>query len=151
MNLRKDHSHILISNTVNRSVVNCVRFLWSLMWLIAGGGASHSSFCCTADCMARSCHQLLLATAIDYLQLSAMDVSARTTMKGAAKCDKHCELQNSVNRQELERILCFRDIPESMPASVSMLCYSSSLAIVPAALSARASGCACPIVGQWCS
>jgi len=27
-----------------------------------------------------------------------MDVSARTTMKGAAKCDKHCELQNSVNQ-----------------------------------------------------
>ena len=32
------------------------------------------------------------------LQLSAMDASARTTMKGAAKCDKHCELQNSVNQ-----------------------------------------------------
>ena len=33
-----------------------------------------------------------------HLQLSAMDVSVRTTMKGAAKCDKHCELQNSVNQ-----------------------------------------------------
>ena len=33
-----------------------------------------------------------------FLQLSAIDVSARTTMKGAAKCDKHCELQNSVNQ-----------------------------------------------------
>ena len=64
-----------------------------------------------------------------FLQLSAMDVSVRTTMKGAAKCDKHCELQNSVNRQELERILCFWDIPESMPASVSMLCCSSGSAI----------------------
>ena len=41
-------------------------------------------------------------------------------MKGAAKCDKHCELQNSVNQQVLERILRFRDIPESMPASVSI-------------------------------
>ena len=60
------------------------------------------------------------------LQLSAMDVSVRSTMKGAAKCDKHCELQNSVNRQGLERILCFWDIPESMPASVSTLCCSSS-------------------------
>ena len=56
---------------------------------------------------------------LDALQLSAMDVSARTTMKGAAKCDKHCELQNSVNQQGFERILRFRDIPESMPASVS--------------------------------
>ena len=32
------------------------------------------------------------------LQLSAMDVSAWTTMKGAAKCDNLCELQNSVNQ-----------------------------------------------------
>ena len=54
-----------------------------------------------------------------HLQLSATDVSARTTMKGAAKCDKHCDLQNSVNQQGLERILRFRDTPESMPTSVS--------------------------------
>ena len=40
-------------------------------------------------------------------------------MKGAAKCDKHCELQNSVNQQILERILRCRDIPDSMPASAS--------------------------------
>jgi len=59
-----------------------------------------------------------------------MDVSVRSTMKGAAKCDKHCELQNSVNRQGLERILCFWDIPESMPASVSMLCCSSSCSLL---------------------
>ena len=26
-----------------------------------------------------------------------MDVSARTTMKAAAKCEKHCELHDSVN------------------------------------------------------
>jgi len=57
-----------------------------------------------------------------------MDTSARTPMKGAANCDKHCELQNSVNQQNLERILCSRDMPESMPASVSL------------ALSLRASG-----------
>ena len=94
--------------------------------------------------MALRCHHLPMASAIFYLQLSAMDVSVRTTMKGAAKCDKHCELQNSVNRQGLERILCFWDIPESMPASVSMLCCSSSTAIVlqHAAASACASRCA---------
>ena len=58
-------------------------------------------------------------TVIASLQLSATDVSARTTMKGAAKCDKHCDLQNSVNQQIPERILRFRDTPESMPTSVS--------------------------------
>ena len=93
--------------------------------------------------MALRCHHLPMASAIFYLQLSAMDVSVRTTMKGAAKCDKHCELQNSVNRQGLERILCFWDIPESMPASVSMLCCSSSSATPgTAAVSACASRCA---------
>jgi len=38
-------------------------------------------------------------------------------MKGAAKCDKHCKLQNSANQQDFERILRFRDMPESMPGS----------------------------------
>ena len=60
--------------------------------------------------------QLFLTT-----QLSVMDVLPRTTMKGAAKCDKHCELQDSVNQQKLERILLFRVIPESMLASVSFV------------------------------
>ena len=60
-----------------------------------------------------------------FTQLSATDVSVRTTMKGAAKCDKHCELQNSVNQQGFERILRFRDIPESMPASVSTSYHAS--------------------------
>jgi hypothetical protein len=55
------------------------------------------------------------------LHLSATDVSVRATMKGAAKCDKHCELQNSVSRQGLEHTLCFWDIPKSMPASVFLL------------------------------
>ena len=50
-----------------------------------------------------------------------MEVSARTTMKGAAKCDKHCELQDSVNQQKVERILLFRVIPENMFASVSFV------------------------------
>ena len=52
-------------------------------------------------------------------QLSAMDVSARATMKDAAKCGKHRELQNSVKLQNFERILYFWDIPESFPTSVS--------------------------------
>ena len=79
----------------------------------------------TASCQASCRYCLSMARATSNLQLSAMDVSVRSTMKGAAKCDKHCELQNSVNRQGLERILCFWDIPESMPASVSMPCCCS--------------------------
>ena len=40
-------------------------------------------------------------------------------MKGAAKCDEYCKLQNSANQQNFERILRFRDMPESMPTSES--------------------------------
>ena len=50
-----------------------------------------------------------------------MDVSVRSAMKGAAKCDKHCELQNSVNRQDLERILCSRHYLEHACFSVYAL------------------------------
>ena len=46
-----------------------------------------------------------------------MDVSARTTMKDAAKCDKRCEWQNSANQEKAERILHFQAPPESMLGS----------------------------------
>ena len=46
-----------------------------------------------------------------------MDVSARTTMKDAAKCDKRCEWQNSANQEKAERILRFQVLPESMLGS----------------------------------
>ena len=62
------------------------------------------------------------------LQFSATDVSVRAPMKGAAKCDKHCELQNSVSRQGLEHILYFWDILKSMSTSVSPLhCFNNYL------------------------
>ena len=67
------------------------------------------------------CHFRWWLTVVWTTQLPVMDVSARTTMKGAAKCDKHCELQDSVNQQKVERILLFRVIPESMFASVSFV------------------------------
>ena len=40
-----------------------------------------------------------------------MNASARVTMKDAANCDKQCELQNSVNHQNFERILRPRAFP----------------------------------------
>ena len=44
-------------------------------------------------------------------KLSAMDVLARASMKDAAKCDTHCELQISVNHQISERIWRCWDFP----------------------------------------
>ena len=48
-----------------------------------------------------------------------MNLSVQMTMKSAANCDKHCELQNSEKHQILERALHSWDTPESNPASVS--------------------------------
>ncbi len=45
-------------------------------------------------------------------------------MKGAAKCDNHCELQNSVNQWIFERILHFWVILGSMPASLLVDTYT---------------------------
>jgi hypothetical protein len=45
-------------------------------------------------------------------------------MKNAAKCDNHCELQNSVNQWIFERILHFWVIPGSMPASLLVDFYA---------------------------
>ena len=36
-------------------------------------------------------------------QISATDVLVHMLMKGAAKCNNHCELQNSVNQLTIER------------------------------------------------
>ena len=60
-----------------------------------------------------------------FSQLLAMDVSARTTMKDAAKCDKRCEWQNSANQEKAERILRFRASPESMFGSGRLHNYVS--------------------------
>ena len=41
-------------------------------------------------------------------------------MKGTAKCDNLCELQNSVSQESFECVLRFWATPERMPALVSM-------------------------------
>ncbi len=68
---------------------------------------------------------VLLAIFIASSQLSATDVSAQATMKGAAKCDKHCELQNSVNQWAFERILLSRvSLRERLLQCLPYLCSS---------------------------
>ena len=115
---------MIIHTTVNCFVRVCMR---RFSWVVGGAQALDAGALptATASFKAFCCHFLLIRSMMCCSQLSAMDVSVRSTMKGAAKCDKHCELQNSVNRQGLERILCFWDIPKSMPASVSILCCFS--------------------------
>ena len=133
MNLRKDHSHTLnpfvspeLSSVSPRCVVSVPasrsrgrqgildRSFGGLGLFLSSAYLRFFALLCSNSPLGGNRH-LVNAS----LQLSATDVSARTTMKGAAKCDKHCDLQNSVNQQGLERILRFRDTPESMPASVS--------------------------------
>ena len=60
---------------------------------------------------------------------SATDVSAQMTMKGAAKCNKLCVMEASVNKSVFECMRCFWDILASKFASgfinilfIHMLC-----------------------------
>ena len=43
-------------------------------------------------------------------------------MKGAAKCDEHCELQDSANQLKPECTLRFWEIPESLSAPMQLVC-----------------------------
>ena len=52
---------------------------------------------------------------------SSVGCLGSNNVKGAAMCDKHCELQDSVNQWKVERTLLFRVIPESTCASVSVV------------------------------
>ena len=62
-----------------------------------------------------------------------MDVSAQVTMKDAAKCDKRCEWQNSVNQENVERILHFEASSQSMFGSGPLASYVASDAVVSSA------------------
>lgn len=64
-------------------------------------------------------------------QVPAMNISAQASMKGAAKCDNHCELQDSENQQVLERALHSWDMPGSMPASVLVDISCSRAQLLP--------------------
>ena len=63
-------------------------------------------------------------------QLPVKYVSARTKMKSAAKCDKHCEVQDSVNHKKVECILLFRVLLKSFFASVSFVSLRGRVAQV---------------------
>lgn len=84
MNLRKDHSH-QISN------LKCLR----LHGHAPSNGVEHTC----------STKQLVLSIETSILKVLTMDASARESMKDAAKCDKHCELQNFVIQLKSERNL----------------------------------------------
>ena len=58
-----------------------------------------------------------------------MDVLAHASMKDAAKCDTHCELQILVNHQISERIWRFWDFPRSTSVSVSLDSFKKYTAI----------------------
>ena len=83
--------------------LNSCRYQWVLGWTKLENIFVHSNNRLMQNNLTLHCKITIVKKSS---QFSAMDVSVRALMKGAAKCDKHCELQNSANRQDLERILC---------------------------------------------
>jgi hypothetical protein len=96
VNLRKDHSHLLhtlngdarisIHQPRNKSLPANAS---NSQFFNVGAPASDSSYSQSAQVSELTNKKIRPLT---------VDSSARETMKDAAKCDKHCELQNSVNQ-----------------------------------------------------
>ena len=122
MNLRKDHLHD-----------KYIHFqTWILLWVHESRtaelyswatGSGSILYATVTGCHVITSHKTYLEFFFvfsDFLilsQFSAMDASARVTMKDAAKCDKRREWQNSENQENAERILHFQVIPGSMSTS----------------------------------
>ena len=60
---------------------------------------------CVSACAQARCWCIKPQDHITQPKLLTMDILVLATMKNAAKCDTQCELQNSVNHQNFERIL----------------------------------------------
>ena len=99
MNLRKDHSHFLISLTTSTMMVDLygspvrpLRNFISYVWL---SGIS-----------------------LNLILFATVDASVRGSRKIAANCVKHCDVRNSENRQSIERTLHGAGSPPSVQVSV---------------------------------
>ena len=77
---------------------------------LGGVGGAFTELCVRCCCSGEEC----IASPLLHNQFPAMDVWVWTSMKGAAKCDKQCELQDSENHQTLECILHLRALLEGM-------------------------------------
>ena len=103
MNLRKDHSHMIEHNSIDLFCMVCLGMLSRVPLADTNGRwAGHDALqTCPLPSfifLHASLCRIFLICLLGSLQFSAMNVSVRATMKGAAKCDKHCELQISVSR-----------------------------------------------------
>ena len=90
-----------------------------------------------------------------------MDALAQTLMKGAVNCDKHSDLQNSVNQLVVECGIRFWAFPESMSSSLfancAWACVCASCALIyidinlqcSMKLSHSASVATCALLVRW--
>ena len=94
MNLRKDHS-------CDRLAIVMVGWRADAMSVLSRLWCPKTPQSCIIMCFALwyVCSMLALVKWI----ISATDVLVHMLMKGAAKCNNHCELQNSVNQLTIER------------------------------------------------
>lgn len=86
---------------------------------------------------------------LKYLMLGCLARQCRfqwKSRKGATKCDMHCELQNSVSQWVLDRASRSWDIPEGMPASVSL----SNMRCLPVCSSSCSSSASCLCALAFC-
>ena len=98
MNLRKDHSHAFFyARNIGSDIFDWPNASRSRVRVFAGFVLAGSSFV-KARVNPTSALNALFSRLTAKSYLSAFNVSAQESMKSAAKCDSHCELQISVNQ-----------------------------------------------------
>ena len=126
MNLRKDHSHVILTVWCEILCETVRRWCFTILRAFSRVIGNLPFAFAKCICWLPSIFVKNPPCSMYEKAASVMDALVQTTMKGAVKCIRHCELQNSVNQWGIERILCFWDIPASMLESVPCLEYCSS-------------------------
>ena len=80
----------------------------SIALVLEGVPAWHLG-CCTINIIVHNIYTLIAENAGSYYIQTclAMDALAQSLMKGAANCNMHSDLQNSVKHLEIECGMCF--------------------------------------------
>ena len=119
MNLRKDHYR-------HNPSIACTRICEAWRISLASLGCIE---CARQTCtrysasLREACKSLQGTKCLALTQLPAMDALAQITMKGASKCDKHCELQHSVSQSKVERMLRCQYLLTACPFQIPQMLF----------------------------
>ena len=101
MNLRKDHSHELTTSTISVQ--------WASLWLAVCFPFAEK-FTSPHTLSASQKFENNISWQKPETTSATVNALVRGSRKSTANCDKHCDVRNSENQQDFERVLCIEEI-----------------------------------------